>query len=147
MAKRDPFHIDNLLESWAEWKMSSVVGLDFPSTTLEYKLMKGIILGDGCKGGGPDLSRTSPSYQHNEICEMVDGIIIRLSEILRREMLVVRLRYVMRWSHRRTSESIRLSRTGTDSLLIKAKAAIKLQFDLAWNEKTRKFGADPHATR
>lgn len=131
----DPLrNIDLVLAHWARWKQTYVIGLNYASKTIEYKLMAGDPLGDGCVGGGPDKSMVGVQFAHDPVAMTIDTIIIRLSEYYRREVIMLRMVYLMGWSVRRISQATKVSRREAGRSLDRAKGLVYTHFDLRLRE-------------
>ena len=114
------------------------MGLNYASKTLEYKLGQGIILGDGCVGGGPDKSQVGVQFAHDPVAMSIDGIILKLSDLYRREVLMLRMVYLMGWSVRRIASTTKMSRREAARSLDRAKHLVFTH----WDFRLREAGED-----
>ena len=111
------------LESWGRYKKRDIFGLGYPSETIESKIQRGEILGDGNKGG---LKNNSVEFYSNEDDQKTDNVIRRLKHRHYREMEVIYRYFLFGHSRRRISDEMSLSRYNVDQHLERAKLKIML---------------------
>lgn len=78
-------HADVALEAWARWARSGLAGLGWPSLTLLARVIEHGATGAAHQGGA--------IIEADELCELVDRIVMRLQQIERK----VLVRHYLNW--------------------------------------------------
>lgn len=133
MENREKKNIDLILTDWGRWKRELVIGLEYPSSTIEAKIIegKGKIYDSGCYGGGRDEStKNKIRFQGRESQLRLDTIIRKLREKHSREMKIIVLVYMMQWSNRKIAKQSKLSRHTIRNYLMKGMNLINVSLDL-----------------
>jgi len=88
--------LKQLLKVWGKWQRHSITGIGWSSETIEYKIMKGEILGDGNKGGSK--SKSGPNFIENPRAESVNIAVKLLENKYREEINVIKACYIFEWT-------------------------------------------------
>ncbi len=121
------------LEKWGHWKRNYIVGLGYPSSGMEQRLIdgKGKVYNNGCWGGGrKEETKNKVSFKSDPESEKIDSIVKRLRDRHNQEMRILQLIYVMQWSMRKIRKDSRVSRHTLTNYLEKGKRLLYASLEL-----------------
>lgn len=121
------------LERWGHWKRDFVVGLGYPSSGMEQRLIenKGKVYNNGCYGGGKrEDTKNKVSFKSDPESEKIDSMIKRLAVKHSQEMKILQLIYVLQWSMRKIRKESKCSRHTLGNYLEKGKRLIFASLEL-----------------
>lgn len=122
---RDSAQLNYLLEKYGKWKRDYITGLGFPSSGIEEQISSGAIFGDGNHRGGRKPGSNDPHFREDAESSYINRCINQMKKTHPREMKVLELVYVLKWSVKKIAEESTSSRYEINQLLARSKTLIE----------------------
>ena len=117
--------LDYLLEKYGRWKRNYVVGLGYPSSSIESQIQSGEIFGDGCRRGGRKPGAHDPNFREDQESSYINRCINQMKKTHTQEMKVLDLVYVCDWSVKQIAKEVGSSRYQVYQLLRRSKTLLE----------------------